>query len=260
MRRTYRPMRNIFGNAIEKYARVSCLALTEYLLLRLPRELRDMVYTHILEALPLDLLCYQSLYEYRVCVPSRDQYEPFLRPHKRPHFTNPEFIAPGVLSELLYTATDMQAVAPAREYSWWILHHPICLQHIDLVPPIDLWFRDIHAEVNVPSFLKLWQIQAPEQLTLRTLRFRAQITTMLSRIPVTRGRTLALHILGRDVHESTAAEGAFLIWLLRPGLRMLKEKGFTAISLSYCINLNHYFNVSLRSGWCGSRQESNDNS
>jgi hypothetical protein len=105
--------------------------------------------------------------------------------------------------------------------------HPIYLRCMDPTPPIDCWFQDIHAKVYIRSFSKLRQLPTPKRLTSRTLRFRAQITTMLVDIPVRPRRTLTLRVL----NQRTASEDAFLIWLLRPGLCMLEERGFAAINL-----------------------------
>jgi hypothetical protein len=50
---------------------------------------------------------------------------------------------------------------------------------------------------------------------------------MLVDISVRPGRTLTLRVL----NQRTTNEDAFLVWLLRPGLCMLKERGFAAINL-----------------------------
>jgi hypothetical protein len=248
-------MRDMFNTAVEKYARASCLTLTESLLLKLPRKLRDIIYNYTVEALPLDLTCYRSLRECRISAPTWDPWESFAGTRERSHLTNPEFIAPGVLPELLHTVAHRHAVAAPRsdwplKVHWMQRYLPIYLRYIDLTPPIDCWFRDIHAEVNIGSFSKLWQLPTPKRLTSRTLLFRTQITTMLVEILVRQGRTLTLRVL----NQRTAAEDAFLIWLLRPDLLMLKERGFTAI------NLHGDMNNSLFSEFPGSRSESDGTS
>jgi hypothetical protein len=160
-------MRDMFHTAIEKYARASCLTLTESLLLKFPREVRYMVYNHTVDVLPLDLTCYRFLRECRIGVPLWDHLESSSRTRERSHLTTPEFIAPSVLSELLYTVAHRHALAaPRRDWplkiQWMQRDHPIYLRYMDPTPPIDCWFQDIHAKVNIRSFSKLWQLPTPK--------------------------------------------------------------------------------------------------
>jgi hypothetical protein len=88
----------IFDSAIEAYARASSLVLSAALYSELPRELRDMVYSYLLEPPIATKACQiQHPYEAFVC--------------SQPVFLNLEFVHEEVVAELVHIVEKKKTAA-----------------------------------------------------------------------------------------------------------------------------------------------------
>ncbi|KAJ4354627.1 uncharacterized protein N0V89_006364 [Didymosphaeria variabile] len=91
LRRHLASFDKIFNAAIEPYSRASSLALTSALYAKCPRELRDMVYSHLLEGATLS-----DQFAKQVWLPYESVDYSF------PIFLNPEYVYEEVVSEMMH--------------------------------------------------------------------------------------------------------------------------------------------------------------
>ena len=93
----------MFETAIETYARQSCITLTRNMHAKLPRELRDIVYEHLLDAVPDGLSPDLRL---------EDVESECLEPREANcvHFLDSAFMHIETLYELAYAAEEKEAL------------------------------------------------------------------------------------------------------------------------------------------------------
>ena len=93
----------ILEGAILQYARAGCLALTKELRDKLPCELRDMIYNHLLDSETAGII------RKIVRVQMREEWDAF----DLPHLLNHEFVDDDVIAEIL----NMAALTDVKERS-----------------------------------------------------------------------------------------------------------------------------------------------
>ncbi|KAJ4296396.1 hypothetical protein N0V90_006441 [Kalmusia sp. IMI 367209] len=124
-----------FDAAIQSYARSSCLALTTALHTKLPRELRDMIYTYLLDSNTVTFVSNQVRHQ------ALHPTEPII--FALPLFLDLDFTARPVTSEIMYMVAKQYAVTKLHESS------PLKLSELAKVPALDLEYPTSEFFVNL---------------------------------------------------------------------------------------------------------------
>ncbi|OAL52398.1 hypothetical protein IQ07DRAFT_370340 [Pyrenochaeta sp. DS3sAY3a] len=241
--KTYIPMCLTLTTAIALYARDSCHTLTTTMLATLPGELRNLIYIHLFDTPLLVSLCLATLHKHRRPTSSRCCNHRAPCSEAIPPYLHPGVMEPTVLTEMLDAAMDLHArLGPVNleDAGPGMLYFASC----DASPQIERWFGDLHVEFDLVTFAKRVRLEPHALVPGRAAQVQEMAAGMLAEIPWRARRAVTVYVQVPETNY-TAAYAALLVWLVTPGLRALKARGFKGVAL-------RLIQYSRLEGWTGS--------
>lgn len=150
---------------------------------------------------------------------------------------------PTVLTEMLNVAMDLHArLEPANPED--AVAGVLYFASSDTSPQIERWFGDLHVEFDLVTFAKRVGLEPHALAPGRAAQLQEMAASMLAGVPWRARRAVTVYVQVPETNY-TAAYAALLVWLVTPGLRALKARGFKAVAL-------RLIQYSKLEGWTGS--------